>query len=468
MTMISLSISRKQLMLLLLDCCIILLAQAFAHLLRLGEPVTPASLANQFTVQTGASVLTIFFHVIALYVLDCYSLADNWARFRNLVRPAVAAIAAGLALSMAFYLAPQWSFGRGLMILQSSFVLLGTVCTRLALSSVVTGPHRSERILIVGAGKSGRYLAQTLIESCQGRAVIAGFMDIRPEKEGMKYFDVPVHAPRMDALQEQIRAMGVDRVIITGFLGWNKKFVSALLDARVEGLRMESMAEAFKRLLGRVPVANVDTSFFLFGPGFALNRNGVLRNVFRIIDVGVAAIGMIVASPLFLLTALVTLLMQGRPVIFAQERAGLNRRPFKLFKFRTMVLDAEEKDGPQWSQENDFRVTGLGRFLRRTRLDELPQLWNVLRGDMSLVGPRPEREHFVRDLEKQIPFYGLRFAVRPGVTGWAQVNFGYGASVEDAKIKLEYDLFYVQEMSPLLYLLIILKTVQTVLMRRGS
>ncbi len=468
MTVFGISVDRKQLLLLALDGLLILLSMSLAHLLRLNQSVTPENLALQLSARTGASTFALLAHWAGLYVLECYNLSDDWSRPRNLLRPAVAAVGAGLLLAILYFLFPNWAFGRGLLVLQSGMVLLGTVALRLALSQVVARTDQGERLVIIGAGKSGRYLAQTLLEGCKGRVQVVAFLDMRPEKDGMSYFDIPVHAPRLGELHDQVKALNVNRVIITGSHGWDDQFISGLLDERVGGLQVESMAEAFKRLLGRVPVANVDTSFFLFGPGFVLNRNAVLRNLFRIIDIAVASLGLLLVGPVILLTALVSLVAGGRPIMFAQERSGLNRRPFKLYKFRTMIKDAEKYSGPQWSQENDPRVTAWGRFLRRTRLDELPQLWNVLRGDMSLVGPRPEREHFIEQLEKEIPFYNLRFAVRPGVTGWAQVNFGYGASVEDAKVKLEYELFYIQEMSLLLYLLVILKTLQTVLLHKGS
>jgi len=155
------------------------------------------------------------------------------------------------------------------------------------------------------------------------------------------------------------------------------------------------------------------------------------------------------------------------PVLYRQERVGLDKRPYQLLKFRTMRLDAESSGAPRWATYNDERVTGVGRFLRRMRLDELPQFFNVLRGEMSVIGPRPERPHFVDLLEKDIPYYALRFAAKPGLTGWAQVNYRYGASVDDAHTKLQYDLYYIQEMSPFLDLVILLKTFQTVLFRPG-
>jgi exopolysaccharide biosynthesis polyprenyl glycosylphosphotransferase len=181
-----------------------------------------------------------------------------------------------------------------------------------------------------------------------------------------------------------------------------------------------------------------------------------------------AAVGLVVAAPIMLVVAALVRLTSPGPSLYHQDRVGLNGRIFAVHKFRTMRTDAERDTGPVWARQNDDRITGLGRFLRRTRLDELPQLWNVLKGDMSLVGPRPERPTFVEQLTTTIPFYGQRHVVKPGVTGWAQIRYTYGASIEDAVEKLQYDLFYIKNMSIALDLVILIETLKTVILRRGA
>jgi exopolysaccharide biosynthesis polyprenyl glycosylphosphotransferase len=204
----------------------------------------------------------------------------------------------------------------------------------------------------------------------------------------------------------------------------------------------------------------------IFSDGF--RKTIWLEAVKRLSDVVFSLIGLLVALPLMALVALAIRASSNGPVLYSQTRVGRNGAPFTIYKFRSMQVDAEATSGAVWSVENDPRVTRLGRFLRRTRLDELPQLWNVLRGDMSFIGPRPERPEFVANLEREIPYYGQRHVVRPGITGWAQVRHGYGATVEDAQEKLQFDLFYIKHMSFPFDVYIVLETVKTVLVRAGS
>jgi exopolysaccharide biosynthesis polyprenyl glycosylphosphotransferase len=214
-------------------------------------------------------------------------------------------------------------------------------------------------------------------------------------------------------------------------------------------------------------VENLRPSWLIFSPGFKKSR--VLRSGKRVVDIIAAGIGLIVAGPLMALVALAIRVSSPGAALYHQRRVGQHGRIFTLHKFRSMCEDAEAATGPVWAaKEGDSRVTAVGRFLRRTRLDELPQLWNVLKGDMSLVGPRPERPEFVAELTRQIPFYGQRHVVRPGLTGWAQVRYTYGASVEDALQKLQYDLFYIKNLSLPLDLFIILDTIKTVILRKGA
>jgi exopolysaccharide biosynthesis polyprenyl glycosylphosphotransferase len=204
----------------------------------------------------------------------------------------------------------------------------------------------------------------------------------------------------------------------------------------------------------------------IFSDGFS--KSPTLEAVKRLLDVVLSLIGLTLAAPIMALVALVLRLTSPGPVFYSQTRVGRDSQPFTIYKFRSMRVDAEAASGAVWSTKNDPRVTRVGRFLRRTRLDELPQLWNVLKGDMSFVGPRPERPEFIADLSRQIPFYGQRHVVRPGVTGWAQVRHRYGSTVDDAQEKLQYDLFYIKHMSFAFDIYILVETVKTVLVRGGS
>ena len=240
-----------------------------------------------------------------------------------------------------------------------------------------------------------------------------------------------------------------------------------LLDMKLDGVTFDYLASVYEEYTGKIAVENLRPSWLIFSQGFKKSR--VLSAAKRLIDITAAAVGLVIAGPIMVLVAALIRLTSPGAVLYHQQRVGQHGRIFTLHKFRSMWADAEKATGPVWaSKEGDTRVTSVGRFLRRSRLDELPQLWNVLKGDMSLVGPRPERPEFVAELTRQIPFYRQRHIVRPGLTGWAQVRYTYGASVEDALQKLQYDLFYIKNLSLALDVFIILDTVKTVLLRKGA
>jgi sugar transferase (PEP-CTERM system associated) len=235
---------------------------------------------------------------------------------------------------------------------------------------------------------------------------------------------------------------------------------------KLDGVSFDHLASVYEQYTGKIAVDNLRPSWLIFSEGFKKSR--IQTAMKRLLDVSTAAVGFVLALPLMALTAIAIKLTSHGPVLYHQSRVGRRGRVFTVHKFRSMRQDAESGTGAVWARANDSRVTRVGRLLRRTRLDELPQLWNVLIGDMSIVGPRPERPEFVSSLTRQIPFYGQRHIVRPGLTGWAQVRYTYGASVEDAMEKLQYDLFYIKNMSIGLDLFVLAKTVKTVLTGSGA
>jgi sugar transferase (PEP-CTERM system associated) len=264
-----------------------------------------------------------------------------------------------------------------------------------------------------------------------------------------------------------VRARNVDRVVVSLAEARGMLPMEKLLDMKLDGVTFDHLASVYEEYTGKIAVENLRPSWLIFSPGFRKSR--VLSAAKRFIDVIAAALGLVIAAPLMLIIGAVIRATSPGAVLYHQRRVGQYGRIFTLHKFRSMWTDAEKDTGPVWaSKEGDTRVTAVGRFLRRSRLDELPQLWNVLKGDMSLVGPRPERPEFVAELTRQIPFYRQRHIVRPGLTGWAQVRYTYGASVEDALQKLQYDLFYIKNLSLALDVFIILDTIKTVLLRKGA
>jgi exopolysaccharide biosynthesis polyprenyl glycosylphosphotransferase len=241
-----------------------------------------------------------------------------------------------------------------------------------------------------------------------------------------------------------------------------------ILEAKIIGKAVYDLSTLYQNLTGKVPLTYIDGRWLLNASGIQGQVNLPYIRTKRIFDILLSSIFLIIAAPLFAIITLAIKLDSKGTVFFVQERLGINKKPFKCLKFRTMVTDAEQDTGPVWSKENDPRITLVGSFLRKSRMDELPQLWNVLKGDMGFVGPRPIREHFADKLAKQIPFYNLRFNVKPGLTGWAQVNHDYAGSEEGQLEKFQYELFYIQNMSFFLDLLTVIKTVRKVFGAEGT
>jgi sugar transferase (PEP-CTERM system associated) len=239
-----------------------------------------------------------------------------------------------------------------------------------------------------------------------------------------------------------------------------------LLRCRVNGVDIIEGTSFYEMLTGKILVKQINPAWLIFSKGFHKSR--IRRFLKRTMDLVLSLTLLTLLSPAIIAIAILIKIDSKGPVIFSQERVGENKKAYLVQKFRSMVLDAEKQSGPVWAKDNDSRITRVGRLIRTWRFDEIPQLWNVLKGEMSFVGPRPEREFFVKELEDIIPYFTERFSVKPGITGWAQISYGYGASVEDAIEKLNYDLFYIKNMSTFMDLLIILRTIKIVLFSKGA
>jgi sugar transferase (PEP-CTERM system associated) len=263
-----------------------------------------------------------------------------------------------------------------------------------------------------------------------------------------------------------VQQRGVDRVVVSLNDARGKLPMDKLLEMKIDGVAFDHLASVYEQYTGKIAVENLRPSWFIFSSGF--RKSHFLAAAKRGLDLILAGLGIVITSPLMGLVAIAVKLTSPGPALYHQQRVGQQGQIFTVHKFRTMRVDAEAETGPVWATEGDVRVTPIGRWLRRARLDELPQLWNVLKGQMSFVGPRPERPEFVTDLTRQIPYYPQRHTVRPGITGWAQVRYTYGASVEDALQKLQYDLYYIKNLSIALDLFIIFETIKTVILRRGA
>jgi len=283
---------------------------------------------------------------------------------------------------------------------------------------------------------------------------------------GTRLEEAPASPTPIEPLPELARRLAIDLIVVAFEERRGSLPTDELLQCRLDGVIVEEAESFFERLTGKIPAEAMRPSYLIYNRGFDMHAMAAAAK--RLCDFSLALLGVLVTWPLLLLVALAVRLDSAGPVLFRQERTGQRGRPFTLYKFRSMRSDAEKLSGPVWASEDDPRITRVGRFIRKTRLDELPQLFNILAGSMSLVGPRPERPHFVAELAQKLPYYNQRHIVKPGLTGWAQINYPYGNTVEDALQKLQYDLFYIKYQSLLFDVSILFNTVKTVLLRKGT
>jgi sugar transferase (PEP-CTERM system associated) len=441
------------------DILLILAATELSTWVRLGQSI------QVFTTHTGASTFTLVLYMTMLYIFDLYS-ADHTGCTKDVcARLGVAVGSAGIVSAVIFYSLPNWVFGRGIFLIQMILVMLLLAGWRWLFAAVLSMPIGKTDVLIIGAGRSGHAL-YSLLNNSDSPYRPVGFVDDDPAKLGSTVGLVPVLGTT-DQLIEIANRQNVEMAVLAITHDRSQTLVDRVISARLKGLTIPDMPTLYEELTGSIPVEHLRNDWLLFANGFALLSKQHVQRLKRIIDFASSTLLLIVSVPIILLTAAAIKLESRRPVFFRQERVGKDGTVFRVFKFRSMQEDAES-NGAAWASENDPRVTKVGRVIRLLRIDEMPQIINVFRGEMSLVGPRPERPEFVKELEAHIPYYGIRHSVRPGITGWAQVKYGYGASVEDALKKLEYDLFYLKNMSILLDIKILLKTIGVVLFGQGA
>lgn len=342
-----------------------------------------------------------------------------------------------------------------------------TLAWRLFYINVFTAPAFMRRVIIVGAGRAGCEMVRVVKGIWPPPFFLVGLVDDDPEKIGTRVEDVPVLGGG-DKLFDLIRQYQVTDLVFAISGPMNPDMFQALLDAEEQGIEVTSMPALYEELLGRVPIFLLHSDWVLRSFIDQSHTNGMYEVAKRLMDIVGGLVGVLLLLPLLPFITIGILLDSGRPVFYTQERLGKNNRLYRILKFRTMYQDAEKDGKPRPAVENDERVTRMGRFLRKSHLDELPQFLNVLRGDMSLVGPRAERPSLVAELQHSIPFYRARLFVKPGLTGWAQVNFGYASDAAANAVKLEYDLYYIKHRNLLLDLVILIRTVGTVVGLRGQ
>ena len=382
--------------------------------------------------------------LIAYYIANVYNVATSKYKLKDMT---TVIVINGILMTVTTF-SKIFTFYEGIILF--GIITIFQIAFRYI---VIMGVVEKERVVFVGEND----YTQDLLESVK--------------KDGQYIFAASLNNTDMKALGKEIVEMYKTKkfdvlVDFTDKLLGDPKLTGKLLQYKLEGLQYYNYLEFYETYENKLPISHLSPKWFLENTGFEIYHNNFNLKAKRLLDLLFAMLIGIFAAPVIILAAIIVKLESKGPIFFIQERIGEGNKKFNIVKFRSMTTDAE-KDGPQWASKNDNRVTKFGKIMRATRIDELPQLWNVLRGEMSFVGPRPEREFFIQQLEKEIPYYNLRHTVKPGLTGWAQVMYPYGASVEDAYRKLQYDLYYIKHHSIPFDVKVLLKTVTIVIFGKG-
>ena len=382
--------------------------------------------------------------LIAYYIANVYNVATNKYKLKDMT---TVIVINGILMTVTTF-SKIFTFYEGIVLF--GIITIFQIAFRYI---VIMGVVEKERVVFVGEND----YTEDLLESVK--------------KDGQYVFVTSLNNTDMKALGKEILELYNTKkfdvlVDFTDKLLRDPKITEKLLQYKLEGLQYYNYLEFYETYENKLPISHLSPKWFLENTGFEIYHNNFNLKAKRLLDLLFALLIGIFAAPVIVLAAIIVKLESKGPIFFIQERIGEGNKKFNIVKFRSMTTDAE-KDGPQWASKNDNRVTKFGKIMRATRIDELPQLWNVLRGEMSFVGPRPEREYFIQQLEKEIPYYNLRHTVKPGLTGWAQVMYPYGASVEDAYRKLQYDLYYIKNHDILFDMKILLKTVTIVIFGKG-
>ena len=450
-------------MLLLAEATLVFGAIIGAVYLRIGWDDAPFELIVRHG-YLKAGFATVFC-LAAFYLFDLYDFIVMQDRRELVLRLAQALGLAWVALALAFYVYPRLMLGRGISLISLPLALGLMVGWRLSIHWFLGHPDFGERILIVGSGNLAVEVAREVLNRPDAGYRIVGFVGTDSELLGKSLIN-----PRVIGLTEELDAIvkreGIDRIVVAMGERRGQLPTDKLLQLSLAGqVSIEEGASFYERVTGRVSLNMMRPSWLIFtGRGRQLKFEVIIRSAVHRL---VALIGALLSLPIVLLTAILIKLDSRGPVFYKQERIGKNGRHFVLTKFRSMRVDAE-KAGPVWAIRGDDRTTRVGRVIRKIRIDEIPQFWNILRGEMSFVGPRPERPHFVAQLAQEIPYYEQRHLIAPGLTGWAQIKYPYGASIEDARQKLQYDLFYIKNHSLMLDAIILFETIKIILFGRGG
>lgn len=411
------------------------------------------------------ALLTAVVCLTCLYYGDLYN-SKVIANIRELLIRLMQALGvATIILAAIYYVFPALIIGRGVSLISASIILPLILVWRLIYRQFLMWQGMAENILIIGTNPFAVDLAEEIAANRTLGYRVTGFIDKNPGREVGNPLAFPVLGDFND-IPQIVEEQEVTRIIVSVDERRGRLPMDVLLECRMKGIEINEDVGFYERITGKILVDKLRPSWLIFSSGFEQVRFQLV--VKRVYEFATASVALILLLPVIVAVAVAIKLDTRGPVFFKQERVGQNGQIFTIYKFRSMREDAEEGTGPVWAAGEDDRVTRVGRFIRKTRLDEVPQLFNVVLGDMSFVGPRPERPFFVEQLSKEIPYYVKRHAVKPGITGWAQVRYSYGASVEDAKEKLQYDLYYIKNLSLLRDVEVLIDTLKVVVLGKGA
>lgn len=456
--------SPRILWLILADAAILYGGVILAMHIRLGS----AGTLNELTYRNGWIKIGLASSVcvLILYFYDLYDYIVMTNRRELLLRLVQALGIAWALLALVFYLYPPLMIGRGVSVISVPLVLMLLLSWRVFIHMLTGHPGIGEKILVVGTGQTALDTAEAVWERRDAGYRIVGFVSENGAKPGDKLGRSDILGKAHD-LENVIRSEKIDRVVIAVRDRRGAFPTEALLKMSLAGdVSIEECTSFFERITGKVHVDMLRPSWLIFA---GRRRDSPLKMALReTIHRLLALIGLVLSLPVAILTAILIKIDSRGPIFYKQERVGMNGAIFNVIKFRSMKTDAEANGEPIWAASNDQRTTRVGKIIRKLRIDEIPQFWNILKGEMNFVGPRPERPHFVDQLAREIPYFEHRHLVAPGLTGWAQIKYPYGASVSDAMQKLQYDLYYIKNQSLTLDLMIVFETVKTVLFGKGG
>ena len=406
--------------------------------------------------------------VIAFYYSNLYAI-DQTLSVQELMHRFVAGLgAACIVIGVISYPIPN--FGKSIYVSEMLMMGISLGIWRFGFMRVIKQAAIRANVLIIGIRGIGKLIAEELYLKRKLGMEVIGFVGAEAGLVTLSYgnpkkVELPIFAPP-SSLASLVVSRRVDRILLSGTDDCPLTYFQELVNVRAMGVPIENCHSFYERLVSKIAITDLPPEWIALSEGF--RRDRIVLAAKRVIDVIVAFLGLLLAMPLALMTALAIKLESSGPIFYRQERVGQNEKHFTLFKFRSMRQDAEAKVGPVWAAENDPRVTSVGAIIRKLRIDEIPQMLNVLKGEMSFVGPRPERPFFVERLKQNIPYYDLRHSVKPGITGWAQISYRYGDSEQDAVEKLQYDLYYIKHMSPVFDLQIIFESFKVILFGSGA